>query len=114
MSSVCYKNVGTLLNVVCSKQRHSALWKRKSRSDLMNKPAQQQKAEREEGDHEHEEEEEEQEEEQSSDEAESSEEDEESDVNILITFTAVNEIIHNNSMPCVCVSLTGVCWLSVW
>ncbi|XP_060783205.1 protein phosphatase Slingshot homolog 3 [Neoarius graeffei] len=63
-----------------SKQRHSALWKRKSRSDMMNKPAPKQKAEREEGDHEHEEEEEEQEEEQSSDEAESSEEDEESDV----------------------------------
>ncbi|KAG7328792.1 hypothetical protein KOW79_006966 [Hemibagrus wyckioides] len=66
-----------------SKQRHSSLWKRKSRSDTLNKPLQKQEqkeeTDRQQGDYEHGEEEEE---EQSPEEEESSEtdEDEERDV----------------------------------
>ncbi|XP_017329895.1 protein phosphatase Slingshot homolog 3 isoform X1 [Ictalurus punctatus] len=64
-----------------SKQRHSALWKRKSRSDTLNKPAQKQEqkpgTDGELGDDEHEEGEDD---EQSPEEEESSDEDEERDV----------------------------------
>ncbi|MCJ8733719.1 hypothetical protein PDJAM_G00226770 [Pangasius djambal] len=67
-----------------SNQRHSSLWKRKSRSDTLNKPAQKQEqkaeTEGEQGDDEHEEEEEEEEESPEEEESLETDEDEERDV----------------------------------
>ncbi|XP_060740666.1 protein phosphatase Slingshot homolog 3 isoform X2 [Tachysurus vachellii] len=78
-----------------SKQRHSALWKRKSRSDTLNNPPQEQEqkveTERQQGEDEQEEEEEEEEEEQSPEEDESSETDEDEERDVFVDSASMYE-----------------------